>query len=640
MSTISTLAYKILIDQSGFTKGATLAAKEANNLKRLFVETRTPLEKYQAAVQQLGGYYARGAVDADLYRRALAKMHQEFKDSIPFAEKVKEAGLGDALKQTAVGANIAAVALNPYVLAVGAVTVAAGAAALTLKTLCSESIKAALGGIDFVDSQDEMAKKIGVSIDVLMALRKQAKGVGVDESTVSSAIQNMGVNIATGNGGASKAIKDLGLSVSDLQRMNPGQAYSVISAEISKLPSAALRAAAATEIFGKAGKDMLGMFASGSIDKQIDKIRQMGFGVTEGDIENIKSAQSALGDVSSSIAGIGVRAANQMAPAIEKFATELIEIATSPAVVPYLEQFFAGLGGIIGHAAKALNSMHLSLVNVSMATTGYQLLWSQITDNKSGIAAARLQLAALARESQQIKTDAAQPRAASGSLANIGTDGSAADESKRNQLVDAAKRMNSALSEAKGIYERSRTPAQEYGDEMRKLNAHLASGTISWETWGRAAKEAKDKLNKDDIDKARKLAEESKEIERKKQDAINDAVNDSRKKAMTDEQRAIQEVLKLELLKGFGLNGPDADKLIRQQAEKLTSNAPQSAGFSIAKRGSVEEFQAIQQDRLGQRHEEKIEELTAELRDKASEQVASLGEMRDALLELLGKEEG
>lgn len=635
MSTISTLAYKIVMDQSGFTKGASLASKEVSELKRLFMDTREPIEKYRAAVERLNDYHKRGVIDADLFARAQRKLHDEFRASIPYAELAtqKTGSLSDALKQTSIGSRLAAVAANPFVLAVAAITATAGAAVLAVKKLATETLSAARSGMEFVDAQDEAASKIGVSVQMLMALRQQAQLSGVAEDSLATSIQKMGINIATGNDKASAAIKGLGLTVTDLQKMDAGSAYRVIADQISRLPSAAQQGAAAMAIFGKSGKDIVGVLQQGAdaLKQFQDSAARMGFGLTDAEVARIAEANDHFGMIGKAVAGIGVRAANQMGPAIAEFADRLVQIATSPAVVPYLEQFFAGAGGLIHAAAKGMRRLHGETIGWSLQIAKVQYLWNQLTGDKAGMKMAFVQMQELVKEFQELQ----QPLKPLGNNAprgpqQIGTDGSATDEGHKNQLTDSAKRLNSVLAEAKGIYEQSRTPQQQYADTMRKLNAHLAAGTISWKTWGQAVSEAKSKLHKGDID-----------VEAKRLDAVRKEGKRIRDSLVTDTQKASNELAKAVTLHGLGgLDSMSVESLARKQAIAQAGAAPTTTGFTIAQRGSLEDYQATMRGTLAESHQKRIETLTQELITKANEQVIKLGNLVEAFAKLSGTEEG
>ena len=162
--------------------------------------------------------------------------------------KSKARTAADSVKGSfaSVGKNIAS-----NITATATATIAAGFAGLVV------SIKSAIsaGG----DLNDMMAQT-GASGKGLLIMGRAFENVGLSASDVGSALNRMQKALSGVNEEGeptNKAFQKLGLSISDLSRMDPVEAFRKISESISSLHSPATRTAIAMEIFGKAGGKML-----------------------------------------------------------------------------------------------------------------------------------------------------------------------------------------------------------------------------------------------------------------------------------------------------------------------------------------------------------------------------------------------
>ena len=70
--------------------------------------------------------------------------------------------------------------------------------------------------------------------------------------------------VSVAKGGSAKAFEQIGLHVSDLLDLDPGEQFERVGAAIAKMENPAARAAAAVELFGKSGMNMLSFFADES----------------------------------------------------------------------------------------------------------------------------------------------------------------------------------------------------------------------------------------------------------------------------------------------------------------------------------------------------------------------------------------
>lgn len=116
MSVIDRLSYVIEADTSKFKDGASATRKELRAIADIADSTRTPLEKYQAAVRNLDTLLAKGGLTAEQHRRAMAALKGEFSANAAAAEaaaeKFRQAELAKVRAAEEAAAKIRAAALK------------------------------------------------------------------------------------------------------------------------------------------------------------------------------------------------------------------------------------------------------------------------------------------------------------------------------------------------------------------------------------------------------------------------------------------------------------------------------------------------------------------------------------------------
>ena len=152
--------------------------------------------------------------------------------------------------------------------------------------LVGASIKAAAMGHEL----ELMASKTGMSVETLSGLSYVAKLSGVEMDALGKGIKFMHKNIFAANGGlkgAVKALGQLGLTVKDLKGMTPEEQFAELAGRIGALKSPTDRVALAMKIFGRAGTELLPMFALGKvgINQYIEEARRLGLIMSTEDAE-------------------------------------------------------------------------------------------------------------------------------------------------------------------------------------------------------------------------------------------------------------------------------------------------------------------------------------------------------------------
>jgi TP901 family phage tail tape measure protein len=145
---------------------------------------------------------------------------------------------------------------------------------------------------------DDMSQRTGASVEALSELEYAATMSGTSLDALEGGLvklQNKMVDALAGNEAAAKSFSSIGLSVADLESMKAEDQFAAIADAIGSIEDPAQRTAAAMDIFGKSGQELVPFLTSGS--QGIAELRQQArdLGITM-DGETAGSAAE-LGDV-------------------------------------------------------------------------------------------------------------------------------------------------------------------------------------------------------------------------------------------------------------------------------------------------------------------------------------------------------
>ncbi len=117
------------------------------------------------------------------------------------------------------------------------------------------------------DEVAKMAKRTGLSVETLSELRFVASQTGTDFESLEGAFRKMQRSIYDAERGLSTqtdALRDLGLSVSDLAGQSPEQQFKILANAISAVSDPTRKAALAMSLFGRTGTNLLPMMQQGA----------------------------------------------------------------------------------------------------------------------------------------------------------------------------------------------------------------------------------------------------------------------------------------------------------------------------------------------------------------------------------------
>ena len=119
------------------------------------------------------------------------------------------------------------------------------------------------GALETGSALHKLQKQTGFLPGEIFSLQKAYKAAGVDSSNFA---QNVGIlqkNLylaSKGNSVLKSTLRELKLDLVDLLKLKPADQFTVVGKAIGGLPSQILRAGAATDLFGRSGRELLPLF--------------------------------------------------------------------------------------------------------------------------------------------------------------------------------------------------------------------------------------------------------------------------------------------------------------------------------------------------------------------------------------------
>jgi hypothetical protein len=324
----------------------TARAKALARAAQITQANLTPQQKYDEQVQELAGHLAAGRITQDTYNSALNKAATEWAKATIAADKfgasVDGAGDGGTMKfneltgvlaalpgpignvagrlsglasageglskvfggnaglsggLTNIGASVAGL-VNPFTVGLAAVAAfGAGATAVARGLLDLEGRVENLGNI---------ADKLGVSFEFIQTLEEAGNRSGVSIESVSSAFGKLQKTLAGADEeskAATEALGRLGISFANLENLSPEEQIRLIGEQLQGIDDPAKRTAAAMQIFGKSGADLLPFFAN--LGPAADDIERLGGALTKVDRRQIDDFGAAIDALSVASSRLG-----------------------------------------------------------------------------------------------------------------------------------------------------------------------------------------------------------------------------------------------------------------------------------------------------------------------------------------------
>lgn len=192
---------------------------------------------------------------------------------------------------------------------------------LSLGAVVSTLTGAAKAAISYGDDIAKASAKTGVGVQAFSQLAYAAKQSDIDMVSLGNAFKKLQVAISNAGTGAKQpleAFAALGIEFGSLRELAPEEQFLLIGQQISLLKDPADRARAATELFGKAGADLLPMFEQGAagIRAFMQEADRVGASMTPEQVARLAEADDAIKRMGQAWDGLARTLTASVAPAL------------------------------------------------------------------------------------------------------------------------------------------------------------------------------------------------------------------------------------------------------------------------------------------------------------------------------------
>jgi lambda family phage tail tape measure protein len=183
--------------------------------------------------------------------------------------------------------------------------------------------------IDAADEISKMSQKTGVATETLSGWTLAAKQAGVEQDALTSGLTKLAKAQDAAIGGDKKmqaAFAQVGLSVQQLKQMNPEQVVNTISDAFEKHGDGASKAALATQLFGKAGADLIPLLNAGSagLKQYTEYAKAYGLVVSQEAAKAAEDFNDTMERITTFLGkGVANQITSQLAPALTSLASQL-----------------------------------------------------------------------------------------------------------------------------------------------------------------------------------------------------------------------------------------------------------------------------------------------------------------------------
>jgi hypothetical protein len=180
------------------------------------------------------------------------------------------------------------------------------------------------------DQLDKMSQRTGISVEALSELAHAATLSGASLEDVETGIRHMQRTIGQAVGGskaAAEALAALGLTAEQLQILSPDQQFEVIGKRLNEIQDPAERAAAAMEVFGRSGTNLLPMMADLAALRA--EARRLGLVMSTEDAKAAATLNDAMDRMWAALRRVVVTVGSALAPILSEWAEKIVRLASA-----------------------------------------------------------------------------------------------------------------------------------------------------------------------------------------------------------------------------------------------------------------------------------------------------------------------
>jgi len=295
--------------------------KEADAFRRaaqITEQNRSPQERYQRTVAELSEQLREGRISQETFNRAMQRAQGDL-DRTGRSAKQADGQLAAMARQLT---TISRIQIGRAI--VDGFQVLGG----LFRNITGQLQGVVASVSQSIDSINDLSARTDIGVEALQGLGLAAKLSGVDTEQFAVAVTRLGVAIGKADPGGTfdKSLRSINLTLAELRGLSPEQQFAAIGQQISQLPTAAERAAAAVEIFGKQGAALAPLFKQGaaSVDEIVARAERLGIVLREDQVANVAELNDTFDLVSATIQGIIGQVTGNLAPIVTALANDFL----------------------------------------------------------------------------------------------------------------------------------------------------------------------------------------------------------------------------------------------------------------------------------------------------------------------------
>jgi hypothetical protein len=184
------------------------------------------------------------------------------------------------------------------------------------------------------DEVHKMALRTGFATETLSELRYASQICGADLGALEKGVKRMSktINDATKAGGAMatyvRAFDQIGLEAEELIKLSPEEQFDKIARAIARVENPTIRAARAQDIFGRAGTQLLPLFAAGEegLEALRKKAHELGIVFDQEAANRAAKFTDAMTTLKGAFQGMGIAIADKFAPILTSLAEHFTDV--------------------------------------------------------------------------------------------------------------------------------------------------------------------------------------------------------------------------------------------------------------------------------------------------------------------------
>jgi len=186
-----------------------------------------------------------------------------------------------------------------------------------------------------IDSLAKTADALGVTTERLQAFNHIAELNGISSEEMAKGLQRMEVRLGEAErrgGTAAQSLRDIGISLKDINSLNPDEQFEALSRAIVGVESHTLRASIATDLFGRSGLKMMKVLSQihqEGLQPTVDTLKKYGAAINRVDAAKVEIANDAIAKASKIIEGLGTTITFKLAPYVTEVADQFTKAASS-----------------------------------------------------------------------------------------------------------------------------------------------------------------------------------------------------------------------------------------------------------------------------------------------------------------------